>query len=110
VIDAEHMGPCRSSPQIKDVVGEMTIFLNLLETHYGQRPLIYTTREFHDAYLIGRFEAESFWIRSLLIPPRFRKEDWTVWQYHNRGRRDGVVGPVDLNVLKGTVTELKAPR
>lgn len=80
-----------------------------MEAHYGLRPLIYTTREFHDAYLAGGFEAERFWIRSLVIPPRFRKAQWVVWQYHNRGRRAGVTGPVDLNVLSdgpSTVAEL----
>ena len=99
VVDAEHMGPCRTSPQVKDVAQEVTIFLDLLEAHYGLRPLIYTTREFHDAYLAGGFQAERFWIRSLVIPPRFRKTQWVVWQYHNRGRRAGIKGPVDLNVL-----------
>ena len=100
VIDAEHMGPCRSSPQVKDVVHEIKTFLDLLEAHYGTRPLIYTTREFHDAYLAGRLTAERFWIRSLVIPPIFRRAQWVVWQYHNRGRRTGIEGPVDLNVSK----------
>lgn len=109
VVDAEHMGPCRTSPQVKDVAQEVTVFLDLVEAHYGLRPLIYTTREFHDAYLAGGFEAERFWIRSLVIPPRFRKAQWVVWQYHNRGRRVGISGPVDLNVLSdgpSTVAEL----
>ena len=82
-----------------DVAQEIAVFLDLLETHYGLRPLIYTTREFHDTYLAGGFRTERFWIRALVIPPQFRKTQWVVWQYHNRGRRTGVKGPVDLNVL-----------
>lgn len=106
VVDAEHMGPCRHSPQITDVVGEIEIFLARLEAHYGRRPLIYTTREFHDAHLAGAFAEEGFWIRSLVLPPAFREDQWLVWQYHNRGRRAGITGPVDLNVLRGSVADL----
>ncbi|MGI9414159.1 MAG: glycoside hydrolase family 25 protein [Hyphomicrobiales bacterium] len=108
VVDAEHMGPCRNSPQVNDVVKEIAVFLDRLKAHYGLRPLIYTTREFHDAYLTGRFAQERFWIRSLVIPPRFRQAQWTVWQYHNRGRRAGIKGPVDLNVLSDGPSELAA--
>lgn len=99
-IDAEHMGRCRKYPQVKDVVREITVFLDKLEKHYGRRPLIYTTREFHDTYLKTRFPNETFWIRSLILPPRYRSSQWTIWQFHNRGRRAGITGPVDLNVLR----------
>lgn len=100
VIDAEHMGPCNQSATVEDVAGEFEVFLDRLEAHYGRRPLIYTTRQFHDAYLMERFTQERFWIRSLVVPPGFRHEQWTVWQYHNRGRRAGISGPVDLSVLR----------
>lgn len=106
VIDAEHMGPCKRNPQMKDVVGEITVFIDRLEAHYGRRPLIYTTREFHDAYLTSKVPNERFWIRSLILTPRFRRSQWTVWQYHNRGRRSGIEGPVDLNVIRDEKSEL----
>lgn len=110
VIDAEHMGPCRQSPQIADVPAEITVFLDALEAHYRMRPIIYTTREFHDAHLAGKFLKERFWIRSLMLPPSFREQQWVFWQYHNRGWRRGVAGPVDLNAFRGTRAELEALR
>ncbi len=100
VIDVEHMGPCKQSWQTQNVVSEIAVFLNRLEAHYGRRPLIYTTREFHDAYLTNQFSDEVFWIRSLIFPPQFRRSQWIVWQFHNRGRRAGISGPVDLNVVR----------
>jgi lysozyme len=106
VVDAEHMGPCRDSSPIKDVVAELRVFLDLVGQHYGKRPVIYTTREFHDAFLIGAFPKERFWIRSLVVEPAFRESQWLFWQYHNRGRRAGVSGPVDLNAYRGTEAEL----
>lgn len=66
------------------------------------------TREFHDAHLDGHFAAERFWVRSLFWPPPIRTQNWLLWQYHNRGRRPGVSGPVDLNVFRGSRGDLAA--
>ena len=106
VVDAEHMGPCKDTAQIKDVVAELRVFLDLVGAQYGKRPIIYTTREFHDAFLTVAFPKERFWIRSLMVEPSFRQSQWLFWQYHNRGRRSGVEGPVDLNAYRGTQGEL----
>lgn len=104
-LDMEHMGPCREGPTMSDVVGEMDVWLDLVEAHYGARPLIYTTREFHDAYLRD-VTGERFWIRSIGVAPRFRNDDWIIWQHHNRGHKDGVSGPIDLNAFRGDLVEL----
>jgi lysozyme len=109
-IDAEHMGPCREGAAVRDVPAEITIYLKAVYAHYGKRPIIYTTRQFHDAHLAGKFVDERFWIRSLILAPRFREQQWAFWQYHNRGRRRGIAGPVDLNVFRGTRSELEALR
>ena len=101
-LDAEHMGPCRRSPTTDDPVREITAFLDEVERVSGQRPIVYTTREFHDAHLVGALEGERFWIRSLGAPPRFRRETWIFWQIDNAAERPGVAGPVDLNVFRGS--------
>lgn len=105
-LDMEHMGPCREGPAIIDIVGEMDAWLDLVEAHYGARPLIYTTREFHDAHL-REVVGERFWLRSLFTAPSFRKREWIIWQHHNRGRKRGVSGPVDLNAFRGDAIELR---
>jgi lysozyme len=99
-LDLEHMGPCRQGPTMPDVVAEARVFLDRVEAHYGVRPIIYTTREFHDAHL-SALSGERFWIRSIAAPPNFRERDWVIWQHHNRGRKRGVQGPVDLNAFRG---------
>lgn len=108
VLDVEHMGPCRSGQQVANVVKEITTALNVLEAHYGRRPLLYVTSEFDAAYLQGHFAGETFWARSLVLPPRFRSKQWLIWQYHNSGRRAGVNGPVDLNVFRGSRRQFEA--
>jgi lysozyme len=104
-VDLEHMGPCRQGPTMTDIVGEARIFIDALETHYGVRPIIYTTREFHDAHL-SELTGERFWIRSIGVPPRFRERDWIIWQHHNRGHKRGVSGPIDLNAFRGDLDAL----
>jgi lysozyme len=107
-LDAEQMHPCRDHPTLPDLAAEIAVFLDTVEKATGKRPVIYTTREFHDLHLAGKFGKERFWVRSLVISPRFREENWIFWQYHNRGRRSGVDGPVDLNAYRGSLEELKA--
>jgi lysozyme len=106
-VDLEHMGPCRRGPTISNVVGEARAFMDRVEAHYGVRPIIYTTREFHDAHLAA-LAGERFWIRSLGVAPRFRDSDWVIWQHHNRGHKRGVSGPIDLNAFRGDAAALAA--
>jgi lysozyme len=111
-LDAEQMEPCSSGRQPANPVAEIVAFLDATEKHFGRRPVIYTTREFHGAYLskaqrAGRLDKESFWLRSLHLPPRFGGKPWTLWQYHNRGSRPGIDGPVDLNAFNGSSVEFE---
>jgi lysozyme len=108
VVDAEHMGPCTSTPTPGDHVSMLSEFINALEKHYGHRPVIYTTAEFDTSMLDGALAGERFWARSLVIPPLFRRDQWVIWQYHNRGRRPGVKGDLDLNVFRGTRADFEA--
>jgi lysozyme len=106
-VDMEHMGPCRDGPTYDDVVSEMNAFMAALEAHYGVRPIIYTTREFHDAFLQD-VRGERFWLRSLFAPPSYRSSEWIIWQHHNKARRPGAQGPIDLNLFRGDEKALAA--
>lgn len=102
VVDLEHLGPCRSGPQVADLVREIDTFLATLEEHYGRRPVLYTDAWFNAVYLQGHFVRETFWTRSIFLPPWFRTSQWLFWQYHHSGRRPGIDGPVDLNAFRGS--------
>lgn len=100
-VDLEHMNGCRlRSDEIKDVPREIDAYLDAVEGQLGQRPVLYVTREFHDAHLRG-VRGEKFWVRSLFRWPQFRRRDWVFWQHHNGARRAGVSGPVDLDTFRG---------
>jgi lysozyme len=111
-LDAEQMEACSNGQPAADPVAEILAFLDAAEKRFGRRPLIYTTREFYSAYLSdaqreGRLDKEHFWFRGLHWPPRFGSKPWTLWQYHNRGNRPGIDGPVDLNAFNGSAAEFE---
>jgi lysozyme len=108
VVDLEHMGPCSSGPQVADPVAEIATFIAMLAEHYGRRPILYTDVVFDATYLWGHFTGETFWTRSIVLPPWFRTDQWLIWQYHSCGRRAGIMGPVDLNAFRGSRRELAA--
>ena len=104
VLDAEQLD-CKGNPSSFDTVNEINSFLNVVETHFGCRPIIYTTPDFETAFLQGKLTNETYWPRSIFWPPGYRKESWKFWQYHFAGRRDGVEGPVDLDAFRGSSAE-----
>ena len=109
-LDVEQMEPCPNGRRIAHPLTEIGAFLTAAEKHFGQRPLIYTTSEFYEAYFRHGWSAEQrekerFWLRSLHRAPGYGR--WIIWQYHNRGRRDGIDGPVDLNAFNGSVEEFE---
>jgi len=109
-IDAEHMEPCRNGTGVADPLAEIVAYLDAVERNFGKRPLIYTTREFYEAHFRDgwapeRLRKERFWLRNLHRAPDYGP--WMVWQYHNRGRRDGIGGPVDLNAFNGSAKEFE---
>jgi lysozyme len=105
-LDVEQMVPCPDGQLVPDPVAEVQAFLDAAQKRFGRRPLIYTTREFHAAYHLGEhLGRERFWLRSLHWTPGFGGKTWTLWQYHNRGRRPGIDGPVDLDAFNGPVAE-----
>lgn len=105
VLDAEDTDGCPPGVARLDQVQEIKAFLDAVELAFGCRPIIYTTLEYHRTYLDGQLSGERFWLRSLHVPPLYGPRDWVFWQYHHRGRRDGISGDVDLNAFRGTKEE-----
>lgn len=100
-VDLEFGGNCADRPSTAEVLREVLIYLTRLERHYRKKPILYMTAEFHEAYLQGVFEDHAVWLRGIVRKPKYGPADWAFWQYHNKGHRDGIKGPVDLNVFGG---------
>jgi lysozyme len=103
-VDVENMDGCGShSVNARDQIED---FLDLLEHHYGVRPILYVTRQFHEAHA-SAFPHERFWLRSLYAAPDFRAGQWVIWQHHEAARRPGIEGPVDVNSFRGNARALE---
>ncbi len=80
------------------------IWLTIVEKAYGVRPIIYTNQDFYHDHLQGYFDEYPLWIaryNKRKSPALKGKQQWTFWQYGNRGRLDGINGNVDFNVFRG---------
>lgn len=93
--------PGRPAPAV--VRDHANRFMDVLERHYGTRPIIYTTPDFYEDNDLGRLRAE-FWLRSVAGHPseRYPQERWTFWQWTGTGIVPGVQGDTDINAFAGS--------
>lgn len=98
---------CPSRPSAAQVRAEATVFLDLLEQHYGRRPLVYTTPDFYHENGLARLPRTQFWLRSVAAHPseRYIGEGWSFWQYTGTGIVPGIKRPVDINAFAGSVSQ-----
>ena len=83
-------------------------WLDIIERHYGIRPIIYAYRDFVWKYLDSEeFEKYPLWIAHHYVKRPVYFDDWEIWQYSDRGRISGIDNNVDINVFNGTRKELE---
>ncbi|WP_313532293.1 GH25 family lysozyme [Shinella sp.] len=106
VIDAEYNGDsaCKARLSRAKYVEKIKVFAEMLERHYGKRPIIYTAPDFYEDNLSGELTQYPFWLRSVAAHPskRYPNRRWTFWQYSGSGLSHGVSGKIDLNVFAGS--------
>ncbi|CAN7597748.1 GH25 family lysozyme [Pararhizobium sp. LjRoot235] len=106
VIDVEYNGEssCKRRVSRAKVLEKMQVFMDKLERHYGQRPVIYTAPDFYRDNLRGEFPNHPFWLRSVAAHPSkvYPGRKWLFWQYSGSGLSHGVEGRIDLNVFHGS--------
>ena len=106
VLDMEwngHSPTCAIRVPREKALAEMRVFISMIERHYGQRPIIYSTVDFQRDVLAGEFDGYDHWLRSVArhVEDVHPERDWRFWQYTATGRAPGVAGDVDLNVFHG---------
>ena len=98
VVDLEYTGNCDARPNSATLRAELEAFLAPVEAAFGRQAILYMIYDFYDDHSAG-LPKRPLWTRWIAWEPR--TSDWLLWQYHNAGRVDGIVGDVDLNVLNG---------
>lgn len=93
------------SAQIKAEVKE---WLDVVETYYNVRPIIYTNIDFYTKVLGAEFDEYPLWIAHYYQPgkPRINRS-WVFWQHSEEGRVNGIKSKVDFNVFMGDSTDFK---
>ena len=114
VLDAEWnpaSPTCKLRPPADEVRTVLKRFMDRLEAHYGKRPIIYTTVDFHRDNLSGYFDEYHFWLRSVADHPEniYPARKWAFWQYTSTGVVPGVAGEhTDINVFAGSAKNWNA--
>jgi len=77
-------------------------WLDIVERHYGVRPVIYTNVQFYEQVLGSTFDDYPLWVAHYLRHerPRIRRH-WSFWQFSERARISGIRGYVDFNAFQG---------
>lgn len=79
----------------------MKVWLELVESKTGKRPIIYTSYHFYSTKFKKEFKNYQFWIANYSRRnDRMTDKRIIHWQYSDKGGIPGIVGPVDLNFSK----------
>lgn len=106
VLDVEWnaFSQCKKRPSREQVLEKMRVFIQKVERHYGQKPIIYTAPDFYKDNLQGAFKDYPFWLRSVAAHPSkvYPGRNWVLWQYSGTGLSKGVGEKIDLNAFNGS--------
>lgn len=107
-IDLEYSGNCKLIKSKEELLRDIDDFINIIETEYNRKIIIYVTESFYNDYLVGLYPDNPLWVRDVFRQPKIKDtHKWTFWQYTDKGRIDGIKTKVDLNVFNGTYNDFK---
>ncbi|MBR4843250.1 MAG: glycoside hydrolase family 25 protein [Bacteroidaceae bacterium] len=96
---------------VKKLQKDLAEFLGAVESHFGVKPIIYTSVKFRRRYLnTTAFDEYSFWVAHYYVDEPATNLDWSFWQFSDRARIDGIYGLTDIDVFRGTETAFDSLR
>jgi lysozyme len=103
VLDVEKIGKLSKETLATDV----KTWLDIVEQHYGVKPILYTGYNFKLKYLDAEmFDVYPYWIAHYYVEALKYSEPWHFWQHTDRGEVLGIQGRVDCNVFNGSLEDL----
>ena len=112
VLDLEdRVGIAKYKVTRPQLINSVNTFLSVMTDAYGVVPIIYADPSFWKQYMSPVYGSYPLWIANPHVTRPIIPDDWedyTFWQYENRGRVDGIAPGtnVDLNYFNGTTQEL----
>lgn len=105
VLDIEQVSTRQSISNLK--IG-LKNWLNIIEKHYGVKPIIYSGDTFYRNHLSGKeFEGYIIWIANFNKVRSPKTKNWKIWQFSEKGIIKGVNEKVDFNVYKGNLSDFR---
>jgi lysozyme len=103
------------------ILPAVKVWLDRVEAAFGKKPIIYSGQYFLQDYLVEAGGGPPSWAKDYplwlsqypniyvegsqpFLPRGWFK--WTIWQYSDKGRINGINASVDLNLFNGTLEEL----
>jgi len=105
VLDLEQENDTVSDEELQQEIKDC---LELMETNYHVKPIIYTNIDFYESHLEGKFDSYPLWIANYLSSDKPGiGRNWVFWQHSQSGHWNGVGGYVDFNVFNGDSADFK---
>ena len=98
VLDVEQS----NGASVENIQQRVKDWIDLVESYYKVKPVIYTNIDFYENFLTDRFDDYPLWIAHYLAKDKPRiKRNWIFWQYNEKGNVNGIDAYVDFNVFNG---------
>ncbi len=105
---------------LAQMIANLSAFIGIVEHALGRAMVIYTNRNTWNTVLGGSdaFAGHRLWVANFTYDPNTAPAvpagfpDWTLFQYSDKGSivsTDASVGAVDLDVLKGPLSNIQGP-
>ena len=105
VLDVEHKPKNQSDEDFRHSVLK---WLNIVESHYRVKPIIYTYFKFKTRYLSDPiFDEYPYWMAHYYVDSLEYQGPWKFWQHTDVGRLPGIKGNVDFNIYNGSFYDLR---
>ena len=105
VLDVEHKPKNQTDEAF---VVSIRKWLDIVENHYGVKPIIYTYYKFKTRYLNDSvFDDYPYWIAHYYVDKVEYEGAWKFWQHTDAGRLPGIKGRVDFNIYNGSYYDLR---
>jgi lysozyme len=97
-VDLELAGNCSRRPAASEVEAELATFLEIVDAAWGQPALVYVRDDWENRYPVRTRLDRPLWQFRFLRRPNL--EDVRVWQIHGFAHVEGILGRVDLNIMR----------
>ena len=105
VLDIENTSSVQSINSLRKGI---SLWLKIIEEHYGVKPIIYSSASYYESFLAQEFGSYVLWVANYnIVKNPIKHKKWLFWQYSDKAMVLGIAGPVDLNVFNGSKDDLK---